>query len=132
MTLNGRTAAVPGKWLSERKSALEASRAELLVASEDEEREVGRPPEDRGEDITPSQHPADVASDLERHEFALTRQLIHAKELREIEAALARIDAGTYGVCIDCGREISRRRLEVRPQAARDVECERRARQPAR
>lgn len=44
-------------------------------------------------------------------------------ELREVEAALARWDAGTYGVCVDCGRPIPPARLEVRPFADRCVPC---------
>ncbi|HSN35924.1 MAG TPA: TraR/DksA C4-type zinc finger protein [Arthrobacter sp.] len=35
--------------------------------------------------------------------------------LVQIEAALARIDAGTYGLCEVCGEEISEGRLEARP-----------------
>jgi DnaK suppressor protein len=46
---------------------------------------------------------------------ALVRQ---AKEhLLEVEAALARVDDGTYGVCEVCGRPIPEERLEVRPTA---------------
>lgn len=92
---------------------------------------LATPPEDRGEDTTPSQHPADVASDLEIHGSTLARALLDLKELQEVEDALARIENGTYGVCIDCGREIARERLEARPQAARDIECERRWAQQA-
>ena len=37
------------------------------------------------------------------------------KGLAQIEAALARIEAGTYGVCAVCGEEIAEGRLEARP-----------------
>ena len=43
--------------------------------------------------------------------------------LEEIEAALARIEAGTYGRCQYCGCPIPRRRLEVRPFARGCVPC---------
>jgi hypothetical protein len=43
--------------------------------------------------------------------------------LDEIEAALARMEAGTYGTCIYCDSPIPRRRLEVRPFAAGCVPC---------
>ncbi len=46
-------------------------------------------------------------------------------ELREIDAALARIAAGTYGVCEDCGESIDRARLDAAPTAARCVDCQR-------
>lgn len=45
-----------------------------------------------------------------------------AAERAEVEAALARVDAGTYGVCEVCGREIPPARLEARPMATRCVE----------
>ena len=91
-----------------------------------ETRELALPPEERGEDTSASQHPADVASDLEGHEFTLTHTLIETKQIRDIQDALARIDHGTYGICVDCGHPIPDDRLDVRPEAARDVECERR------
>lgn len=45
-------------------------------------------------------------------------------ELRMIDSALQRISAGTYGHCIDCGREIPLARLQAEPTAERDVECQ--------
>ena len=47
-------------------------------------------------------------------------------ELRDIDAAFARIATGTYGICVDCGEPIDPARLEQLPQAKRDVECQRR------
>lgn len=45
-------------------------------------------------------------------------------ELRAVEAALARLDAGEYGDCVDCGMEIPAERLAVAPQAERCVPCQ--------
>ena len=42
----------------------------------------------------------------------------------EVLAALARIDEGSYGQCVDCGNEIGTGRLEARPEAARCVACQ--------
>lgn len=36
-------------------------------------------------------------------------------EIAQIEAALARMDAGTYGECVSCGTEISQERLDLLP-----------------
>ncbi|MDD7937976.1 TraR/DksA C4-type zinc finger protein [Actinomycetospora lutea] len=44
-------------------------------------------------------------------------------DLTEIDAALARVDAGTYGVCERCGRPIAPERLEARPAARTCVSC---------
>lgn len=41
----------------------------------------------------------------------------------EIDAALVRIDAGTYGRCVSCGAQIPEERLELRPFAGRCVSC---------
>ena len=44
-------------------------------------------------------------------------------ELRQVDDALARLDAGTYGVCANCGRRIPAARLKVRPFAELCVPC---------
>ncbi|WP_309069401.1 TraR/DksA C4-type zinc finger protein [Microbacterium sp.] len=44
-------------------------------------------------------------------------------ELREIDAALARLETGAYGVCESCGSEIPEGRLRARPTATRCVRC---------
>jgi len=48
-------------------------------------------------------------------------------DLDEIEAALARIRAGTYGRCQYCGTTLNRRRLEIRPFARGCVPCSERS-----
>ena len=47
--------------------------------------------------------------------------------LSEIDAALKRIDAGTYGTCVNCGQEIPRKRLEANPWASLCIDCKRKA-----
>jgi DnaK suppressor protein len=47
-------------------------------------------------------------------------------EADEIEAALARLEDGTYGTCVDCGGAIPIERLEVVPTASRCVPCQQR------
>jgi len=44
--------------------------------------------------------------------------------LRNIEAALTRIDDGDYGLCRDCDEPIHPKRLEFDPTALRCIECE--------
>lgn len=45
------------------------------------------------------------------------------RQLAEIDAALARVDAGTYGVCEECGGAIGDGRLEARPVARTCIRC---------
>jgi DnaK suppressor protein len=69
---------------------------------------------------------ADASSKLyeREHELALTR---NTRELLEqTEHALARIDAGTYGVCESCGKPIGKARLLAFPRATLCVECKQR------
>ena len=52
---------------------------------------------------------------------ALVRQVRH--HLAEVEAALARVDAGTYGVCERCGAPIGEARLDALPAARLCIAC---------
>lgn len=45
-------------------------------------------------------------------------------ELKAIEAALERIDSGSYGICEECGEEIDKKRLEVLPFARHCRDCQ--------
>ena len=47
------------------------------------------------------------------------------QHLEAVEEALARVDAGTYGRCTTCDREIPAERLEARPWAALCIDCQR-------
>lgn len=46
-------------------------------------------------------------------------------ELKAVRDALARLDAGRYGICTRCGIPIDAARLEALPAAAHCIECER-------
>ncbi|MBF0465182.1 MAG: TraR/DksA family transcriptional regulator [Nitrospirae bacterium] len=47
----------------------------------------------------------------------------HKLKLNKIDEALRKIHNGTYGICEDCGQEISEGRLKVLPYAVHCVEC---------
>ena len=47
-----------------------------------------------------------------------------ARQLEEIDRALADIDAGRYGICRECGEEIPKARLKILPFATRCVACQ--------
>lgn len=48
-------------------------------------------------------------------------------QLDDIDAALAAIEAGTYGVCKRCGNDIGADRLEFRPESILCVDCKTKA-----
>ncbi|MFD8418012.1 TraR/DksA C4-type zinc finger protein [Streptomyces sp. NPDC059466] len=47
--------------------------------------------------------------------------------LKEIDAAFARVEDGTYGTCPDCAKPVPAERLEILPYAHHCVACLRRA-----
>jgi DnaK suppressor protein len=60
----------------------------------------------------------------EHEQFTLARlSETQRRELLQIDAALARIDAGEYGICRDCGQDIDPRRLAAVPYALLCTEC---------
>ena len=50
-----------------------------------------------------------------------------ARDLRLIDRALADIDAGRYGICLECEEPIAAKRLKALPFASRCVECQARS-----
>lgn len=55
-------------------------------------------------------------------EFAIDEH--ETAHLTQIDAALQRIAAGTYGECVDCGADIAPARLRATPEAARCLACQ--------
>lgn len=70
-----------------------------------------------GDLSTMPQHMADIGTDSYEQEFTLG--LIEGERalLKEIDAALLRIDDGTYGICLATGNPIGKERLKAQPWA---------------
>ena len=70
------------------------------------------------------------ADELDRTQHAQERDLAmggldrNARRLREVRTALSRIDAGTFGICLDCEKEISMKRLSAMPWTASCIVCQ--------
>lgn len=64
--------------------------------------------------------------DLER-ELGISLMEMRNRRRQSIDEALTRLHEGTYGVCAECGVEISERRLQAVPFAKLCVECQSRA-----
>lgn len=69
-------------------------------------------------------HPADEATDVFLREQSLALNNNTADLMAQVDDALARMDAGTYGTCDRCGREIGAERLEAKPYATLCIECQ--------
>ena len=63
-----------------------------------------------------------VGDELAARDIAEARQLLAA--LADVEGALGRIAAGSYGECVDCGEPIAAARLKAYPAATRCIECQ--------
>jgi RNA polymerase-binding protein DksA len=59
----------------------------------------------------------------QQRDLALRDRADH--QLVLVDEALARVDAGTFGTCVRCGRPIADERLEALPWAARCIDCQR-------
>ncbi len=68
--------------------------------------------------------PGDESLAIQLSDFNISSAEKQTAELRRIDAALQRIEEGTYGKCLDCGGEIPRERLEVYPTAERCTYCQ--------
>jgi RNA polymerase-binding protein DksA len=69
------------------------------------------------------QHLADHATEMLDHELDESLEENAEQLVREIDLALERIAAGSYGTCARCGRTIPEERLDAVPYAVLCVEC---------
>jgi RNA polymerase-binding protein DksA len=81
--------------------------------------------DETGEDTAYDNHLADTATETYDRELDYTLEENSEHVLAEIDAALGRIEDGTFGVCTNCGEEIPEERLEARPWATLCIDCQR-------
>jgi RNA polymerase-binding transcription factor DksA len=60
-------------------------------------------------------------TEADRNEASVQATLTHRAE---VLAALARVEEGSYGQCVDCRKQVPEPRLEARPATARCVPCQ--------
>ena len=65
----------------------------------------------------------DEAQSEEQQERIALVGAVETAELARVDAALARLDAGTYGVCAACGEQVEPRRLAASPYAIQCASC---------
>jgi DnaK suppressor protein len=76
---------------------------------------------------TSDNHLAETATATLGREIDYTLGENSGHVLVDIDAALKRIDDGTYGTCVSCGNEIPLGRLEAHPAASLCIDCKRQA-----
>lgn len=76
-----------------------------------------------GEHDVSIDHMADYGSDSYEQEFTLSLIESKSEALRDVDEAIRKIEAGTYGLCEDCETLIPKGRLEVLPHTRLCIEC---------
>jgi RNA polymerase-binding transcription factor DksA len=99
------------------RKRLDQERTRLEGVRDGIRREQGEGPgaDAAGELSSVDQHPGDLGTETFEHEKNISLLEQVESELVEIEAALERLDRGSYGTCQACGRPIGAERLEALP-----------------
>lgn len=92
---------------------LESHRQSLVESATQNDKPIG----------TPYSIHMEYGTETEEREKTMFFIAREEKMLNYIDAALMRIERGTYGVCISCGRLIDKRRLEAVPHTQLCIEC---------
>lgn len=101
---------------------LEAFRAQLMTERARLREEIGEAIEAPDQMTYGSQAAAASQVFEQQRDLALRGRAI--QHLAQVDAALARLDNGTFGRCARCGRDIAAARLEALPWAAHCIECQ--------
>ena len=64
------------------------------------------------------------ADALQQQQMAKASQAAARVRLTQVDAALARLAAGEYGACVDCGEDQGPERLRARPEAPFCLACQ--------
>jgi DnaK suppressor protein len=107
------------------KELLEEERRRVLDAIEYLHKENPGSLEDETQDQTIDNHLAETATATLDREIDYTLEENSENVLSAIDAALERIGAGTYGQCVNCGKEIDEERLAALPWATLCIDCRR-------
>jgi len=108
------------------KKQIEHFREILVNWKTDLQEEVERTISHMQQDASNFPDPADRATQEEEFGLELRTRDRERKLLRKINAAIQRIDDGTYGYCEETGDEIGIKRLEARPVATLSLESQER------
>ena len=115
-----RKAARPSPRMADLRASLEGRRARLLADMSEMMRSVrSRSPDEREIPDAAEGADASIQDDLD-----LAVIQMKAETLARIDVALKRLDAGSYGDCVECGQAISKERLQAMPFAVRCTSCE--------
>ena len=104
---------------------LETLRSNVLARIADQRGGIHSRAEVAAEQFAPTQD--SHAQTITEHDIALALSEHETQELAQIDAALQRLAAGTYGLCTVCGQAIAITRLKAWPDVARCITCQEKA-----
>ena len=78
----------------------------------------------RERDAEATQDPADMAANAYTKELLISMSANDRRMLEMIDEALKRVEAGDYGECVNCGEDVSEKRLAAVPWARYCVKCQ--------
>ena len=107
------------------RELLEEERQRVLDAIEYLQKENPGSIEDETDDETTDNHIAETATVTVDREIDYTLEENSENVLLSIDGALERIQAGSYGTCVNCGRPIAEDRLAAVPWATHCIDCKR-------
>ena len=81
--------------------------------------------QDETQDSTADNHPGDMATVTFDRELDYTLEENEGRLLQAIDAALTRMDDGSYGACVSCGQPIGAERLEALAWTTQCIDCKR-------
>jgi RNA polymerase-binding protein DksA len=81
--------------------------------------------QDETQDSTADNHPGDMATVTFDRELDYTLEENEGRLLQAIDAALTRMDDGSYGACVSCGHPIGAERLEALAWTTQCIDCKR-------
>jgi DnaK suppressor protein len=96
-----------------------AERKTKLAEAYNKNKTYGRLTEDEG-----TQDLADKASSAYTKEFLYSLSNTDREVLQKVDEALVRVETSGFGLCVECGDEINRKRLEAVPWASHCITCQ--------
>lgn len=110
---NERLRSLKGMLITRRDGILKEAKSEIAKYMSGDNRQLVDTAIDEGDWAV-----VDISEDL-----SLRRLDSHRKLLQDIDECLRKIQEGTYGMCEECGEEISQKRLNVIPTATLCIDC---------
>ncbi len=109
--------------MSVKKRNIDAIKKELIERRNEIEEQLQHLSEEKVSDDQ-VKDPGDQALSTTMETLRNSLQDTELLEYNRIVQALEKLEAGTYGICIDCGEDISEKRLTFYPNAARCIACQ--------